>query len=117
MFRRTSAISSACTRELQWHRHEPRGVLLHAPFAGIQKPEAFCRSRFVRAGSAKNLAGVFQKTALFSAGEGNFKSLASTSSAASAFGREIRYLARFLEQWNWAGLAKARALRLSERVA
>jgi hypothetical protein len=62
-----------------------RGVLLHAPFAGIQKPEAFCKLRFVRAGSARNLAGVFQKTALFSAGAANFKSHASTSSATSAF--------------------------------
>src|SRR6266403_3029219 len=66
------------------HQHGPRGVLLHAPFAGIQKPEAFSKSRFVRAGSARNLAGVFQKTALFSAGAANFKSLASTISATSS---------------------------------
>ena len=61
-----------------------RAARLHAPFAGIQKEEAFSKSRFVRAGSARNLAGVFQKTALFSAGAANFKSLASTSSATSA---------------------------------
>ncbi len=66
------------------HQHGPQSPAAHA-FSEIQKPEAFSKSRLVRAGSARSLAGVFQKTPLYSAGAANFKSLASTSSATSAF--------------------------------
>jgi hypothetical protein len=71
-------------RNERGHQHEPHGLLNGPPFAGIQRPEALCKSRFVGAGSARNLAGVFQKTALFSAAAANFKSVATTSSATSA---------------------------------
>jgi len=70
-----SRVESCCTR-LCWNS-EAGSVL---------------QITFVRAGSARNLAGVFRKTALFSAGAENFKSLASTSSATSALLISIAFL-------------------------
>jgi hypothetical protein len=82
-------ISAPLGSGINMSRGVPRGS---PPFAGIQKPEAFCKLRFVRAGSARNLAGVFQKTALFSAGAANFKSLLSTSSSTPTLLISIAFL-------------------------
>src|SRR6266852_8733172 len=76
----------------------------------------FSKSRFVPSVSIVIGGRVFQKRSGLSKSAENFKSLASTSSATSAFGRQIRYLARFLAKWNEPRRENA-LLSIVERVA